>query len=1067
MNQPTHRPRPATAHAGFGLLQVMLILLLVGSALAAGALLWQSKRAPAQAVAQEQALRWADEAIAAFAAANARLPCPADTANGEENCASGNAKGWLPARTLLGASGNGMRFGPVAYMVYRGDAAAHLDLTAPGNTYQPPLTDGSAREIISRDGDGKETGRRAFVAINGLDLCRTLELAQALPHDPARAGTAGVPWNVAYGIAAAGPQSGPSRLDEANTGTGAQMAAPWQAWDSGYDDRVRVRSFDGAGQMLGCRLLGGATPAPLARAYATPLGLPAAAAATATPYNVSLAGIDVLAAAVTLHDALGELQASNIDATESAVQGAVAAQISVIFKLVTTAVSLSDNITTLITSSVSLVRAIVTCIASLGATCAEVPLKTAAVVTSIVGLGTKGVTLAAKAASLPLVTAALAATIKARDMARKSVIPPVSNPDEARRQLECTLWARNCANDEGAVKTECDDTRPPADRCRTVYRRDANGNLIPRLDADGNPMHDSSGNPVYEPEYETGAPRKGLEQETGEARKSWETLQVQVDALESWRLAPWGVGVAGNGELTENGRIVERINVNETERNICGGNWKDCRYGKAVTRVECRSVGANKGEYVLNGGVCEYVGTETVTVPDPDDSTGTIDVTRPKGDRDRVEITDYVYNQDQAVADAIALRGLAQDWSSLRMRKEELDREIKLREDNFNSWFNGSDAILSKMKAQRDDNQHCGASPATDMTRQKCENAKLTVLYIETCQKPEPVRVCTAVSPGTGRYRDAACTDRSGSDADKNYGWVETLQPPPYPRDPTPDAVCRPNMQDRINELKAERAGLQQGMDNASDAYDRRISRKEAPWLTYPAGPGYDWFEWAIEITRDKDDNPVSYAWKQSPIIETYTYSCKKQENHPIWVPGDANASPPTTGYWKDNWVEVDGTCTADRRLPFYAPEPYPSGRSPLLITRPASGTPFGSLQLYELLPERVCAYFSSRQWNGSHWWWPGTILWGNTYEVGLYCQRYPYSRAFEDWKRAKLGASNAKKHYEDLKAQYEKLKQEYEDMRSGSAGGGDEVPMAFGAEPALEWADSRGSAGPQPLVQP
>ncbi len=1063
MNQPTHRPRPATAHAGFGLLQVMLILLLVGSALAAGALLWQSKRAPAQAVAQEQALRWADEAIAAFAAANARLPCPADTANGEENCASGNAKGWLPARTLLGASGNGMRFGPVAYMVYRGDAAAHLDLTAPGNTYQPPLTDGSAREIISRDEDGKETGRRAFVAINGLDLCRTLELAQALPHDPARAGTAGVPWNVAYGIAAAGPQSGPARLDEANSNAGAQMAAPWQAWDSGYDDRVRVRTFDGAGQMLGCRLLGDATPAPPARAYATPLGLPAAAAATATPYNVSLAGIDVLAAAVTLHDALGELQASNIDATESAVQGAVAAQISVIFKLVTTAVSLSDNITTLITSSVSLVRAIVTCIASLGATCAEVPLKTAAVVTSIVGLGTKGVTLAAKAASLPLVTAALAATIKARDMARKSVIPPVSNPDEARRQLECTLWARNCANDEGAVKTECDDTRPPADRCRIVYRRDANGNLIPRLDADGNPMHDSSGNPVYEPEYETGAPRKGLEQETGEARKSWETLQVQVDALESWRLAPWGVGVAGNGELTENGRIVERIDVNETKRNICDGNWKDCRYGKAVTRVECRYVGANSGQYEQQAGNCLFVGTETV--PDPDDPAKTI--TRDKGDRDRVEITDYVYNQDQAVADAIALRGLAQDWSSLRMRKEELDKEIALREDNFKSWFNGSDAILSKMKAQRDDNQHCGASPATDMTRQKCENAKLTVLYIETCQKPEPVRVCTAVSPGTGRYRDAACTDRSGSDADKNYGWVETLQPPPYPRDPTPDAVCRPNMQDRINELKAERAGLQQGMDNASDAYDRRISRKEAPWLTYPAGPGYDWSEWAIEITRDKDDNPVSYAWKQSPIIETYTYSCKKQENHPIWVPGDANASPPTTGYWKDNWVEVDGTCTADRRLPFYAPEPYPSGRSPLLITRPASGTPFGSLQLYELLPERVCAYFSSRQWNGSHWWWPGTILWGNTYQVGLYCQRYPYSRAFEDWKRAKLGASNAKKHYEDLKAQYEKLKQEYEDMRSGSANGGDEVPMAFGAEPALEWADSRGSAGPQPLVQP
>jgi len=738
---------------------------------------------------------------------------------------------------------------------------------------------------------------------------------------------------------------------------------------------------------------------------------------------------------------------------------------------VATAISLSDNITTLVTSSVSLVRAIVTCIASLGTTCAEVPIKTSAVVTAVVGLGTKGVTLAAKAASLPLVSAALAATIKARDLARKSAIPPVSNPEEARRQLECTLWARNCGDDEGVVKTELNpDWREgddPKDKYRIVYRRDANGNPIPRLDADGKPMYDSSGNPLYEPEYEAGAPRKGLEQETEEARKSWQTLQVQVDALETWRLAPWGVAVAGNGDLSENGRIVERIDVEATRQRICDGNWKDCRYGKAQVRVECRYVGANAGQYVLNGDTCTHVGTETITEPDPNDATQTITITRPKGDRDRVEITDYVYNQDQAVTDAIALRTLAQDWSSLRMRKEELDREIKLREDNFNSWFSGGDSILSKMKAQRDDSQHCGASPQTAMTRQKCDNANLTVLYIETCQKPEPVRECKAVSPGTGRYRDAACTDRNGSDAEKNYGWVETLSPPPYPRDPTPDAVCKPNMQDRLNELRAEQAGLQQGMDNARNAYNGRINRKEAPWLTYPTGAGYDWFQWAIEITRDKDDNPVSYAWKQSPIVETYTYSCKKSENQPIWVPGDPNATPPTAGYWKDNWVEVDSTCTANRRLPFYAPEPYGGGRPPLLITSPVNTPLFGTLQLYELLPENACAYFNSRQWNGSQWWWPGSITWGDTYKVGLYCQRYPYSRAFEDWKRAKLGASNAKKHYEDLYAQYEKLKQEYEDMRSGSVSGGDEIPMAFGAEPALEWADSRGSAGPQPLVQP
>ncbi|WP_282276500.1 hypothetical protein [Stenotrophomonas sp. PS02297] len=1079
-----HPRNRRSVQAGFGLLQVMLVLLLVGAALAAGAVLLQAKRAPQQAITQEQTLRWADEAIAAFAAANARLPCPADIANGEENCASGNAKGWLPARTLLGASGSGMRIGPVAYMVYRGDASAHLDLTAPGNTYQPPLTDGSPRKIVIKDKKGEPTDdTRQFEAINGLDLCRTLELVQALPHDPAKAGTAGVPWNVAYGIAAAGPQSGQSRLDDANTGS-TQMAAPWQEWDSGYDDRVRVRTFDGAGQMLGCRLLGGAAPAPVARAYAAPLGLPGAAAATATPYNVSLAGMDVLAAAVTLHDALGELQASNMDATESALQGAVAAQISVIFKLVTTAVSLSDNITTLITSSVSLVRSIVTCIASLGATCAEVPLKTAAVVTSIVGLGAKGVTLAQKAASLPLVTAALAATIKARDLAKKSEIPPVSNPDEARRQLECTLWARNCTSDEGVVKTELNpdwkDGDDPKDKYRIVYRHDDSGNLIPKLDADGNPMHDSSGNPLYEPEYEAGAPRKGLEDETLEAEKNWKVLLKQVDALEEWRLAPWGVGVANNGDLTENGRIVERIDVEMTRTQICGGNWKNCRYGKAQVRVECPYVGANKGEYVLNGSDCAYVGTETITEPDPNDSNKTVTVTRGKGDRDRVEITEYVYNQDQAVVDAIALRTFAQGWSSLRMRKEELDKEIKLREDNFKSWFDRG-GILSKMEAQRDDNQHCGARPTTAMTQQKCENAKLTVLYIDTCQKPEPKRVCTALSPGTGRYRDADCTDRSGSDAEKDYGWVETLQPPPYPQDKEPDAVCRPNMQSRINALKDEQGRLQQDMDSARNAYNERISRKEAPWLTYPTGPSYNWFEWAIQTT-EKADGTIQYDWARTPVIETYSYDeqydCSYPEDHGYWV----EATETTGRYWHPVIVTIPKTCTrkanGTRSLPWYAREPFdasPNTQPPLMITNKVKVLG-KELQLYELMPPELCKYFGGgRKVNDMFWVWPTGSWWGNTadwwgkdiYPMGLYCQRYPYSRAFEDWKRAKLGASNAEKHYKDLSDQYEKLKQEYEDMRSGNANGGDEIPMAFGAEPALEWADSRGSAGPQPLVQP
>ncbi|MBN8799966.1 MAG: hypothetical protein J0H45_11560, partial [Stenotrophomonas nitritireducens] len=273
-------------------------------------------------------------------------------------------------------------------------------------------------------------------------------------------------------------------------------------------DRVRVRSLDAAAQMLGCRLLAelssataiaGASTAPfsVAQLSATPGGN--------EPYNVSLAGMDVLAAAVTLHDALALLQQNNIDATESAVQSAAKAQISLIFKLVTTAVSLSDQITTLVTSTVSLTRSIATCIASLGTMCWEVPLKTAAVVTSIVGLGTKGVTLAAKAASLPFVALALDATVKARDLARKGQSGKIpQNLDEARAELECTLYARNC--DESTSK-------------EVVYKRDDNGNPIQKKDPAGNLLYDEHGNPVFEVESEAVVPRIGLDKQTENAKK--------------------------------------------------------------------------------------------------------------------------------------------------------------------------------------------------------------------------------------------------------------------------------------------------------------------------------------------------------------------------------------------------------------------------------------------------------------------------------------------------------------------------------------------------------------------
>ncbi|MDC7805928.1 hypothetical protein PQS31_03710 [Luteimonas sp BLCC-B24] len=1065
-----------------GLVQALLVLILVGGAVTAGAVLLQAKRAPAQAVSQEQALRWADEAVAAFASTHARLPCPARTLDGDEDCSSGHAKGWLPARTLLGAAGNGMRLGPMAYMVYRGDEAAHLDLTRPGNVYRPPLTDGTPRTI------GDDASSREFTAVNGLDLCRTLELAELAGTDTDRAHVEAQDSalrNVAYGIAAAGPHAGSDRLDDRNAGAAHRMDAPWREWDSGYDDRVRVRSFAGVGHTLGCRLLtgrGGAAPA-----YAPFSGIPFLdpAATPAAPYNVSLAGMDVLAAAVTLHDALALLQETNIEATEKAVQGAAFAQVSLIFKLVTTAVSLSDQITTLVTSATSLTRSIATCIASLGTMCWEVPLKTAAVVTSIVGLGTKGVTLAAKAASLPFVALALDASIKARDLARKSQTGKVPQDlDEARRELECTLYARNC-----------DDST----QREVVYRRDGDGNPIQRRNADGSPMYDDRGNPLYEIESETVVPRIGLDRQTELARAQWQTLQFQVDMLERWRLAPWGVASRastnaqgeplrdGNGmpvydlveiqSLGHDGQSRSQIQQRIDPYRTCGlgsgsSDWRNCsntRYRKQVEHWVCRSSGQGGGLY---DAACNYVGTRTAN--DADGNPVVVNA----GTHDRVRETTYHFDWDVATADAVARRRKTEEWIDLNKRDQELDKEITQFRNNIDTWFTGNDSILSKMLTQLNDAQHCAGRgrgdpanpeanlPGDEMQRQQCINARNAVRYIEHCEKPVTVTECRFVGNGTGRYSDSACSNRTGTP--KDYIWQERSSGV-FERDTNELATCRPNMEARLSRLVSEKTGLATRRDAARDAYNALPT----PWVAYPgrdqpyAGDSsYNWFEWAIETVEDQDGNPLRYDWVRSRFTDTYTYvhtyPCKKKETQRVRVPGNPAANPPTSDSWINVEVEVDSTCsetrTATRSLPWYATEHYGNrdASAPLLVT-----------SSNELLPKSVCQYFTGRAWNGSLWWWPnaGNANWWNrnAYDMGVYCQRYPYSRAFEDWRRAKTGADNARKNYDDTLAQFNKLKEELDNMNGeGASSGGPTTQMSFGAEATLEHADSRGSTGTQ-----
>ena len=982
--------------SGLGLIQVTLLLLLVAATLGAGTILLQSKKTPAQALTQEQELRLADEAIVAFAASHARLPCPAPLPNHEENCSTGHNKGWLPWRSLVGASGSGPQIGPMAYMVYRGDADNQLDLAAVGNVYQPAGLDGQNREIVvSTDANGEPTETREMASINGFDLCRTLALATDAPASASLANVqarSGLPVNVAYGIAAAGPQAGTTgRLDDSNANTAATgLEAPWREWDSSYDDRVRIRTFDTVGQMLGCRMQSDST------AVAAPAPAPFAMAAVTDSlptYDVSLASMDMLAAAVTMHDTLAALQDNNVGNTNASVVAAGFAQAVAIAAVVLSVGQITDAISTMVTAAVELVAAIVTCIASLGTTCFDVPLKaTGLAVSTVGGVVAQAVALGVKIGALVPTAQALSMTIDARDRAQKAAEEKPADLESMIKQMACKLYGNDPP--ENLPDADHPDYKPypysdnpcsPESTAKLdkdgnpVKKLDEQGFPIPKLDKDGKQLFDSDGVPLYEYEYVVDNNPPGLDDKLATAKEQWDALAKHSTLLFDNRIAPW-----------DDQRIKDRISPYSYDLGQSGG-----RYRKEVIDVFCDHVGANSGEYdLLQSGECKYVGSHQVV--NPDKSTSTVK----NGAYDRREEKRYEFDWAKAVAEAIAKRKFAEQWVVANRSVEEAKKEREEQQKRWDQWFVGdgtAKAIFTGMVEEK--NADCAKDQADKVNKQKCDNAEEAVTYIDTCKRHD-------IDPG----------------APGKTILVE---------DTNPNATCKNRMQEKLAATKAkEQAALAQMTDQAA-----RYSAAPAPRMAYPDG----WFHHAIEIIKDADGNPIDYKWLDSRDSnrnkEPYSWVCTVEGK--------------------------DTICQGERWVPYYAPEPYTGSVAPLLLT---SGL--------ELADKKTCEFF-----NGT---WIGG--WGNAYKHGIYCQRYPYSRGYEDWIRAQEATELARVAYEGedldgdgkgdggLKKEFDNLEAQYQALLGtdlAGPGGGQPSPVSFGAETVLERADVRGSVGPQPVTMP
>lgn len=444
------KPRPAT-QSGLSLLQVMLLLLLLSAVVAAAFQTLQSTRDGDHALTQEQALAWADGAVAAFASSHSRLPCPAATVDGEEDCTIGG-KGYLPMRTLataagvesslIGASGPGQLPGPIVYAVNRG-AAADTDLATAHPRYVPLDNSGDARTTFKR----KDGSSFSYDAVNGLDFCRALVDASQAPAATTSAYTrdhAGTTLNIAYGVAVAGATPGGNgRFDRDNQTDAIALEGPWTHTGSDYDDRVRVRTFQGLAEASGCRVLAAAS----------------APGTAAAPDAVPLAAVDLAGEAVNIADTVSDLQKSTLESAEDSVESGEMAVSFGAIGITLTGVKIGATTIDLVEKIGLLTQNIARCAASLGVECWRVPL-------SIASLATVGAALAQAVTALGLQSGALADTKdalekarEAKDMAKSETEKDTADLAAAIRQAYVTAWGDgNCDGngDPVAPATSCE-----------------------------------------------------------------------------------------------------------------------------------------------------------------------------------------------------------------------------------------------------------------------------------------------------------------------------------------------------------------------------------------------------------------------------------------------------------------------------------------------------------------------------------------------------------------------------------------------------------------------------------
>lgn len=215
--------RSRCKQSGVAAISLALLLLLITSAMLASQYLarWATS-ASVDVRDQRSSLQRAENAINAFTFLHGRLPCPASSRNGKENC-SGKALDWLPVETLggpdVGKSNHTQALLDVRYGIYKGTGIGSTDpdLGTASEAFVPTLPD---KQPV-KGYPSIDTGP----VVSGLDLCAKLRglypstsnrwaLAPQLSGGPGRQdrlhikyGADGNIVNVAYGLSVKAPRT--------------------------------------------------------------------------------------------------------------------------------------------------------------------------------------------------------------------------------------------------------------------------------------------------------------------------------------------------------------------------------------------------------------------------------------------------------------------------------------------------------------------------------------------------------------------------------------------------------------------------------------------------------------------------------------------------------------------------------------------------------------------------------------------------------------------------------------------------------------------------------------------